>query len=47
VKKVWERRSHPTTPLAIILTECNRSRLVSLKFHFALILADTIVALRR
>jgi len=30
---------------AIILTECNRSRLASLKFPFVLILAGTIVAL--
>jgi len=31
----------------LILTECNRSRLMSLKFPFALILAGTIVALWR
>jgi len=31
--------------VAIILSECNRSRLASLKFPFALILAGTIFAL--
>jgi len=36
-------RAHHAT--YCVLTECNRSRLASLKFLFALILAGTIVSL--